>query len=207
MNIMRKILASIRRKILSWYWRRKLNIGKNSCIIRPLRIAGGKSICIGDHVVVNEGCWIECQPLTTNRNPRLVINDGCVLGHFNEIYSTSDIQLEKYVLTADRVYISDNFHSYLDPEIPILKQPIQQNRKVRIGEGSWLGVNVCVMGASIGKHCVIGANSVVIHDIPDYCIAVGAPARIVKRYDFSTKQWCKTDSKGDFISLNVSTSD
>ena len=55
-------------------------------------------------------------------------------------------------------------------------------------------------GASIGKHCVIGANSVVIHDIPDYCVAVGAPARIVKRYDFSAQQWRKTDQKGNFIS-------
>lgn len=200
MNILRKTLATIKRNILSWYWRRKLNIGKDSRIIRPLRIAGGKRICIGNHVFVNGGCWIECQPLTNNLNPRLVINDGCVLGHFNEIYSTSDIQLDKYVLTADRVYISDNFHSYLDPTIPILKQPIQQNRNVRIGEGSWLGVNVCVMGASIGKHCVIGANSVVIHDIPDYCVAVGAPARVVKRYDFATQQWRKTDQMGKFIS-------
>ena len=200
MNTLRMMLAIIKRNVLFWYWRRRLNIGKDSRIIRPLRIAGGKSICIGNHVIVKEGCWIECQPLTNNHSPRLVINDGCVLGHFNEIYSTSDIQLDKCVLTADRVYISDNFHCYSDPAIPILKQPIQQNRKVRIGEGSWLGVNVCVMGASIGKHCVIGANSVVIHDIPDYCVAVGAPARIVKRYDFSAQQWRKTDQKGNFIS-------
>lgn len=160
---------------------------------------GGKGICIGDHVVLNEGCWIECQPLTTNPNPRLVISDGCVLGHYNEIYSTSDILLEKDVLTADRVYISDNFHGYEDPEVPIIQQPILQNRKVCIGEGSWLGVNVCVMGATIGKHCVVGANSVVIHDVPDYCVVVGAPARIVKRYDFAAKQWRKTDPQGNFL--------
>lgn len=65
-----------------------------------------------------------------------------------------------------------------------------------IGEGSWLEVNVCVMGATIGKHCVVGANSVVIHDIPDYCVVVG----IVKRYDFATKQWRKTDPQENFLS-------
>ena len=165
-----------------------------------MRIAGKDGISIGNHVVINEGCWIECQPLTINQNPRLVISDGCVLGHFNEIYSTSDIVLERHVLTADRVYISDNLHGYSNPDIPIIQQPILQNRKVLIGEGSWLGVNVCVLGASIGKHCVIGANSVVNHDIPDYCVAVGVPARIVKRYDPNTKQWRKTDKIGNFIS-------
>lgn len=200
MSILKRILASAKRNIFTWYWRRKFNIGTGTCIIRPLRIAGGKGICIGDHVVLNEGCWIECQPLTTNPNPRLVISDGCVLGHYNEIYSTSDILLEKDVLTADRVYISDNFHGYEDPEVPIIQQPILQNRKVCIGEGSWLGVNVWVMGATIGKHCVVGANSVVIHDVPDYCVVVGAPARIVKRYDFVAKQWRKTDPQGNFLS-------
>ena len=54
-----------------------------------------------------------------------------------------------------------------------------------------MGENVCVIGAKIGKQCVIGANSVVIHDIPDYCVAVGSPAKIIKRYDYSTQIWKK----------------
>ena len=98
MSVLRKLLARAKRNVLTWYWQRKFNIGKDTCIIRPLRIAGREGICIGDHVVINEGCWIECQPLTTNPNPRLVISEGCVLGHFNEIYSTSDIILEKYLI-------------------------------------------------------------------------------------------------------------
>ena len=71
----------------------------------------------------------------------------------------------------------------------ILNQPIRQNGIVEIGEGSWLGHNACVLGASIGKHCVIGANSVVTHDIPDYSVAVGSPAKIIRRYDSTTKTW------------------
>ena len=64
-------------------------------------------------------------------------------------------------------------------------------RDVVIGEGSWLGEHVCVIGASIGKNCVIGANSVVTHDVPDYSIAVGVPAKVIKRYNFNSKQWEK----------------
>ena len=72
-----------------------------------------------------------------------------------------------------------------------MDQAVSFLKSVHIGEGSWLGENVCVCGASIGKHCVIGANSVVINDIPDYCVAAGSPAKIVKKYDFDKKQWVR----------------
>ncbi|MGO5541257.1 hypothetical protein ACTQWG_01860 [Blautia sp. HCP3S3_H10_1] len=42
---------------------------------------------------------------------------------------------------------------------------------------------------NIGKHCVIGANSVVTSNIPDYSVAVGIPARVIKIYNFKNKQW------------------
>ena len=74
-----------------------------------------------------------------------------------------------------------------------MEQPIIQNGTVEIGERSWLGENVCVLGAIIGKHCVIGANSVVTHDIPDYSVAVGAPAKVIRKYDFSSKEWIKVE--------------
>jgi len=55
---------------------------------------------------------------------------------------------------------------------------------VRIGAGSWLGHGVVVLpGADIGKHVVVGANSVVTGVIPDNCVAVGAPARVIRRFD------------------------
>ena len=64
-----------------------------------------------------------------------------------------------------------------------------QNGKVRIGSGSWIGENACILGVIIGKQCVIGANSVVTKDIPDYSVAVGIPAKVIKKYNFETQQW------------------
>ena len=61
--------------------------------------------------------------------------------------------------------------------------------EVTIGEDSWIGENVCICGASIGKHCVIGANSVVTKDIPDYCVAAGIPAKVIKKYNFEKNSW------------------
>lgn len=59
-----------------------------------------------------------------------------------------------------------------------------------IGEGSWIGTNVVIVGnVRIGKRCVIGANSVVTKDIPNHCIAVGIPAKVVKQYNVHTGCW------------------
>lgn len=163
--------------------------GFHSHVDSPLRIDGGKSIFIHKNVSIKYKTWLASVPLTGETRSELIFEDGCEIGHFNHIYSTKSIVLHKNVMTADKVYISDNLHGYEDVNCPIMKQSIVQNSTVEIGEGSWLGENVCVLGAHIGRQCVIGANSVVTHDIPDYCVAVGAPARIIKKYDFEKKEW------------------
>lgn len=164
----------------------------------PLQIDNPSNICIG-RCYIGYKSWLAANPLTGQNKCRLTIGDGCQIGHFNHIYATGEIIIEENVLTADKVYIADNLHGYEDITTPIHKQPIKQNGHVTIGEGSWLGENVCVLGASVGKHSVIGANSVVTHNIPDYCVAVGSPARIIKRYNGKTQRWEKTDKHGSFI--------
>lgn len=173
--------------------------GKKTYIFSPLRIDGPENISVGSKVYVGYKTWLAALPLTGEKQCSLIIKDDCAIGNFNHIYCTKQIILEKGVLTADKVYISDNLHGYEDIHTYIKEQSIIQNRTVVIGEGSWLGENVCVLGAKIGKHCVLGSNSVVTKDIPDYCVAVGIPAKIIKRYDFSTQSWRKTNPQGEFI--------
>lgn len=176
-------------KVIIWKMRFR-HFGWHSDIYCPLHIDGVHNISIGDRCIIQYKTWLAAMPLTGNK-PQLVIEDGCVIGHFNHIYATKSVVLHKNVLTADKVYISDNLHGYEDVNIPIKDQPIIQNGEVEIGEGSWLGENVCVLGVKIGKHCVIGSNSVVTRDIPDYSVAVGAPAKVIKQYDFDKKEWIK----------------
>ena len=164
------------------------NFGWMSIIRSPLEINGAKNIWIGDKVRVEYKSWLAAVS-KTGQKAELIIEDGCTIGHFNHFYATQSIILHKYVLTADKVYISDNLHGYEDINCPVLQQPIKQIEFVEIGEGTWLGENVCVIGAKIGKHCVIGANSVVTRDIPDYSVAVGAPARVIKQYNKITNNW------------------
>lgn len=167
------------------------SFGRKSRIDSPLQIDGKRHICIGDDVLIMSQTWLACVPLGTCKQPELKIGTGSRIGHFNHIYAIQSIVLESNVLTADKVYITDNLHTYDDVESPIRKQPIKHTNPVIIGEGSWLGENVCIIGASVGKQCVIGANSVVTHDIPDYSVAVGVPAKVIKRYNFETKIWEK----------------
>lgn len=165
--------------------------GRSSVIVRPWGIEGVGNIFLGKGVFVAEAATLAAAGLAGSAQPELRIGDGCRLGRSNHIYATRQIVIEDSVLTAGNVYIADNSHSYDHPDLPIRDQPIKQLNAVRIGAGSWLGQNVCVIGASIGKGCVIGANSVVLSDIPDNCIAVGSPARVVRKYDTLSKVWIK----------------
>jgi acetyltransferase-like isoleucine patch superfamily enzyme len=166
-------------------------IGSRTRISKPLKIDGFKNITIGNKVTIGYNTWLACLPLTGNKNCSLVIEDGSCIGNFNHIYSTSKIHIGKKVLTADKVYITDNLHSFDKVSTPILEQSIKQINEVTIGEGAWLGENVCIIGANVGKQSVVGANSVVTKDIPDYCIAVGSPAKVIKKYNFTNQTWEK----------------
>lgn len=173
-------------------------IGAKTRLIKPI-ISGYKRIYLGSHVFIRKNTWLAAEPVTGDNNCCLKIGDGTYVGNFCHFYASSKIEIGKKVLFADRVYLSDNLHGYRNIQLPVIDQPVEQTQPVIIGDGAWIGENVCVIGASVGKNSVIGANSVVTKNIPDFCVAVGAPAKIIKRYNFELKEWCKTDEAGNFI--------
>lgn len=166
-------------------------LAPDASIQKLLRIDGKQKISIGKGVIIQQMTWLAAVPLTEALKCHLSIGEGTIIGNFNHIYATGEITIGKQVLTADKVYIADNQHGYVDVLTPIMLQPIRQLPPMFIGDGTWLGENVCVLGVSIGRNCIIGANSVVTKEIPDYCVAVGSPARVIKKYNTETKQWEK----------------
>jgi len=166
--------------------------GRKSSIQFPLRIQNAKYIEIGNNVSIMKKAWLVAIKID-HHTPSLSIGNGTRIGHYFLISSVRDVKIGEKVLIADKVYISDNLHSYEDVTIPIMSQPTVFKRSVHIGDESWIGEKVSIIGASIGKHSVIGANSVVTKDIPDYCVAGGTPARVIKRYNFNTKEWQRVD--------------
>lgn len=93
------------------------------------------------------------------------------------------------VLLSPNVYITDCDHDYRNISVPVINQGIaQKGQTASIGEESYIGINAVIVGkVKIGKHCVIGANSVVTKDILDYCVAVGSPAKLIKRIENKVK--------------------
>ncbi len=179
-------------RLFRFFFKRKFKIfGKNIRIIFPLQFYGLQNIIIHDNVTIAYKAYISALPLTGEKECILEIGAGVKIGNFSHIFSTKEIRIEKNVLIADKVYISDNLHSYKDINVPVINQGLKQLSTVTIGEGSWIGENVCIIGSKIGKNCVIGVNSVVTRDIPDYCVAVGAPARVIKQYNLEKKVWEK----------------
>lgn len=156
-------------------------------LIKPLKIDNPKSIFVGKKTYIGHFAWL--MGSSSGEKTTLNIGDYVQIGHFSHIVALDNVKLENSVLLADHVFISDCTHRYENTQVPVLEQGVKILTPVIIGEGSWLGENVCVCGASIGKHCVIGANSVVIKDIPDYCVAVGSPAKVIKRYNFDNGMW------------------
>lgn len=123
------------------------------------------------------------------------------------------IQQDFYLTCASRIVIGENTaiaafvtitdicHPFADVDIPIENQKIK-TKEVYIGpECKIYNGAVITYGTRIGKHCVIGANSVVKGDIPDYSIVTGNPSRIIKRYNILTRQWQNTDADGNFIEI------
>lgn len=127
----------------------------------------------------------------SNEPPQLIIDDGTCIGHFCHVTCVNKVYIGKNVLTADRLYISDNLHGYENVNIPIMHQKVIFKGEASIGDDSWIGENVSIIGCKIGKHCVIGANAVVTKDIPDYSVATGIPARVIKKYNPQTQNWEK----------------
>ncbi len=187
-----RIIKFLRRKVYYILNRNKYRFLSSTAYIQPLmRIDGKENISIEGKVAIQRMTWIGAVPLTGAERCHLLIGEGSIIGHLNHIFATGEIEIGKNVLTADKVFISDNLHEFGDIHTPIHAQGIKQLSKVYIGDGSWIGENVCIIGASIGKNCVIGANSVVTKDIPDYCVAVGIPAKIIKKYNVITEKWEK----------------
>ncbi len=130
---------------------------------------------------MGSGCWLQALPDGDNHSVAVSVGNktsmsgGCVISAVRQVY------IEDSVLFARNVYISDHIHKYSDTTTPIIGQGIDKIRPVRIKCGAWVGQNVVICpGVTIGTGAVIGANAVVTHDVPDYSLAVGVPARVVK---------------------------
>lgn len=164
----------IHRHVLQYnHFGSKVAIDKNVKVYHP------RDIFIGDMVHLQENVWLNVVNPAVKKV--ISIGDGCDIGRNGFISALSSVVLEDHVLIAPNVFISDHSHRYDDLTKPVVAQEATKPEPVRIGSGSWLGINVVILpGTQLGKHCVVGANSVVKGKYPDFSLIAGSPAKRIR---------------------------
>lgn len=182
-------------KRLFWVFRRPLygKFGKRSLIEKAMFIYNRKRIYIDKFVTIRPNIRIEPIEFWEEKkfNPIIEIGKYTSIEQNCHITCANSVKIGDYVTIAGYSYITDVDHEYKDIKKGVLNQPLIV-KSTSIGNESFIGMGSRIMaGVNIGRHCIIGANSVVNKDIPDYSIAVGVPAKIIKRYNFDTNKWEK----------------
>jgi acetyltransferase-like isoleucine patch superfamily enzyme len=161
------------------------HFGDRSAICFPVAALFGEgAIHLGDGCIIGPYTTLSAgvSPEQVLDGTVVRIGDRCVIGKGSGVVGHQRIEIGDDVWTGHHVYVSDANHGYVDPDEPVGKQ-FAAPRPVRIGSGSWLGHGALVLGgATIGEHVVVGAGAVVTGDLPDYSVAVGNPARVIRRY-------------------------
>lgn len=157
--------------------------GRKSVIIPPVRLEGEDRIEIGSYVYIARGCWIQAEPDGDNRSSALFIGDRTSIAGPCVLSAMRSVRLEDHVLLASNIYISDHSHRYDRAGVPVKDQGLTRIEPVRVKRGAWIGNNAVICpGVTIGQGAVVGANSVVNRDVPDFSIAAGAPARVIRYF-------------------------
>lgn len=184
------------------YGPRMRSLGTGSIIRAPL-FWTPEYIEVGDDVLVWPGCRLEGIDLdtaTVGTTPRIVLGDGVSFQQHCHLTAARLVEIGSRTSVLFGVMITDTDHRYDTIDQPPGLQPLDI-RPTIIGEDCFIGARASIQaGTRLGRHCIVGTNAVVRGTFPDYCVLVGAPARVVKRYDPDCGLWRRTTADGRFLS-------
>lgn len=174
---------------------------RNARLIRlPFDIRNRRNIILGKNLTTGFGCRIEAFPTQANKDKILLkIGKDVQINDYVHIAASESVVIGDHVLMASKIFITDISHGdYSEsadelnfPDTPPHLRPLF-TKPVIIEDNVWIGEFVSVLpGVTIGKGSVIGSNSVVTKSILPNSIAVGSPAKVVKRFDTVQKKWLK----------------
>lgn len=162
-------------------------------IRRPIYIRGRKSLSGCNGLTTGRFCRFDLE----GSKQTLFIGDNCEMGDLTHIVAHEKVEIGNNVLIASKCFISDTNHGVYkgDNQDPPQTPPNQRNlvsKPVLIGNNVWIGENVVILpGSNIGDGCIIGANSVVCSDIEPNSISVGAPSKVIKKWNSNKLHWDK----------------
>jgi acetyltransferase-like isoleucine patch superfamily enzyme len=183
-----EIVSRFVKTILAIYYRR-VNTSDARYIDRTVHVLGWRNVRIGRNSVVSEGGWLNVNH-RSQTSIQIDIEDNCFIGRRNFFSSGALIRIGSYCLTGIDCKFMGSNHIYCDPFLPYIATGTTKEDTIDVGVNCWFGANVSVVGeARIGHGSIIGANAVIIGDIPAFSLVVGNPGRVIKRYDLEVRKW------------------
>lgn len=170
------------------------NYGKNTYVDHSVQVLGLSHVAIGDNTIVSEDCWLN----VNYRDPdekHIQIGSNCYIGRRNFFSSGKQILIADYCMTGIDCKFLGSDHKFDTVMSPYISTGITSDNIIHIGYNVWLGANVTVVGdVSIGYGSIIGAGSLVTKDVPPFSVAVGSPAKVIKRFSFQKDKWVSVNS-------------
>jgi len=160
----------------------KISVGSGVTIHQGCRInaLSKQGIRMGDNVNIGPECILECSGVITELGEGIVIEDNVGISARTFIGARADVFIGHDTIIGPYCSIHAENHIFSDPDTPIRMQPCSR-KGVHIGPDCWIGAKATILdGVTIGQGCVIAAGAVVTKSLPDYAVAAGVPARIIK---------------------------
>lgn len=159
-------------------------IGKMTYMGKPNSLYGTKNVFLGNKVRIQPGCRLEA-----HNGGSITIGDDVSIGQNFHCTAAGKLVIGAHTTISGNTFITDIDHEYREIGKHILEQPMKVT-ETEIGENCFIGYGVAIQaGTKLGKQCIVGANAVVRGSFPDYCVIVGVPGRVVKKYDPETGEW------------------
>ncbi|OFW42378.1 MAG: hypothetical protein A3J29_06405 [Acidobacteria bacterium RIFCSPLOWO2_12_FULL_67_14b] len=174
------------------------SVGRNVVFGVNVTLRHPHKIHIGDNVVIDDWCCLDAKgtdnqgiaigsgvfvgrnTILSCKNGDILIEDRANIGFNCEVFSASRVRIGKDILMAAYTYLVGGDHLYDRTDIPVLQQG-RTARGIDVGDGVWLGAHVVVTdGSTIGRDAIIGAGAVVVGEIPEFAIATGIPAKVMR---------------------------
>ncbi len=171
---------------------RRPAFGRGVVLRVPNQVSLGSGVVVDDYAALDvrgEGASIEIKDraiigrftAVAAKGGTVSLGAGCNIGSHCRIATNSKVEIGESVLLGAYCYVGPGNHQQGEEGQSLISSPMELRGGVSIGDHAWLGTRVTVLdGVKIGRHAIIGAHSLVMEDVPDYGVAVGAPAKVIR---------------------------